>query len=91
LSAVGIAADLVLCHSPSESDKNPRFQRIQRGTAAPGMPALTIVEWLGDNIQDFPMLTQQARHDPAALAEFGERYFLLPNPMYGSWERNPVP
>jgi predicted secreted acid phosphatase len=22
-----------------------------------------------------------------ALAEFGRRYFIIPNPMYGSWER----
>jgi predicted secreted acid phosphatase len=26
------------------------------------------------------------RADSAALGEFGERYFVLPNPMYGSWE-----
>jgi len=26
--------------------------------------------------------------DDAALSEFGRRFFVLPNPMYGSWERN---
>ena len=56
-------------------------------TEATCIPALTIVEWLGDNIQDFPRLTQAARSDSTALAEFGRRYFVLPNPMYGSWER----
>ena len=23
-----------------------------------------------------------------AFADFGARFFVLPNPMYGSWERN---
>jgi len=86
LRGVGIDADVVLCQPAGEADKNPRFQRVQSGSAAPGMPALTVVEWLGDNIQDFPSLTQAVRADSAALGEFGKRYFILPNPMYGSWE-----
>lgn len=86
LRGVGIEADVVLCQPAGEADKNPRFQRVQSGSAAPGMPALTVVEWLGDNIQDFPSLTQAVRADSAALGEFGKRYFILPNPMYGSWE-----
>ena len=87
LQSIGVEADIVLCQLPGESDKNLRFQRIQSGAAAASIPALTIVEWLGDNIQDFPRLTQAARSDSTALAEFGRRYFVLPNPMYGSWER----
>jgi predicted secreted acid phosphatase len=55
------------------------------------MPKLTVVAWVGDNIQDFPRLTQASRNDPAAFADFGRRYFVLPNPMYGSWERNTEP
>ena len=86
-----IETDLVLCQQGKESDKNPRFQRVEHGTAAPGTPALTVVEWLGDNILDFPNLSQAARHDPAALADFGRRYFILPNPMYGSWQQNKEP
>jgi 5'-nucleotidase (lipoprotein e(P4) family) len=91
LAKVGLAPDVVLCMPPGESDKNPRFQRVQQGTAVPGVPALRVVAWVGDNIQDFPSLTQDARHSPAALAEFGVKYFVLPNPMYGSWERNTSP
>jgi 5'-nucleotidase (lipoprotein e(P4) family) len=86
LRAIGIEADVVLCQAPGEGNKNPRFQRVQNGTAAPGVPILTVVEWLGDNIQDFPSLTQAVRTDTAALGQFGKRYFVLPNPMYGSWE-----
>jgi 5'-nucleotidase (lipoprotein e(P4) family) len=89
LVAVGIEADLVLCQQPGSGDKNPRFRLIQSGGAAPGVPPLTVLEWIGDNIQDFPMLTQAARNDPTVLAEFGNKYFVLPNPMYGSWEKNP--
>ena len=80
---------MLLCQPPGPSDKNPRFQRVQQGTAAPGVPALTVVAWVGDNILDFPALTQSARDDAAALANFGVRWFVLPNPMYGSWERLP--
>jgi acid phosphatase len=86
LTSAGIATDAVLCQPQGESDKNPRFGRVQNGTAVPGMAPLRIVEWIGDNILDFPHLTQASRNDPAALAEFGSRYFILPNPMYGSWQ-----
>ena len=86
LRSVGIEADVVLCQPTAKADKNPRFQRVQSGGAAPGLPALAVVEWLGDNIQDFPSLTQAVRADSAALLQFGKRYFVLPNPMYGSWE-----
>ena len=91
LASIGVQADLVLCQPPGENDKNPRFDRVQRGTAAPGMPPLAIVEWLGDNILDFPHLTQASRNDTAQLADFGKRYFILPNPMYGSWQQNREP
>jgi 5'-nucleotidase (lipoprotein e(P4) family) len=91
LETAAIAADLVLCQPAGVSDKNPRFQAVQQGTASSGMRALTVVEWVGDNILDFPALTQSARTEPNALAEFGHRYFILPNPMYGSWQQNREP
>ena len=86
LRGAGVHADLVLCKPPGGSDKNPRFQAVERGTARPGAGAVTVLLWIGDNIQDFPGMTQRARTDDAALAPFGARWFLLPNPMYGSWE-----
>ncbi|HEX5725937.1 MAG TPA: HAD family acid phosphatase [Longimicrobiaceae bacterium] len=90
LRRVGVEADVVLCRVGGVSDKNPRFRAVETGTAAPGLPPLRVVMWVGDNIQDFPGLTQAVRSGPeAGFAEFGRRYFLLPNPMYGSWERNP--
>jgi 5'-nucleotidase (lipoprotein e(P4) family) len=85
----GVEADLVVCQPPGESDKNPRFKRVEAGTASPSVGPLTIVAWFGDNILDFPAMSQSARNDPRELAVFGYRYFILPNPMYGSWTQNP--
>lgn len=92
MGALGLVHDVVLCRVNGLSDKNPRFESVERGTAAPGLGPAEVVAWLGDNIQDFPALTQEVRGRPAeALAAFGRTYFMLPNPMYGSWERLPVP
>jgi 5'-nucleotidase (lipoprotein e(P4) family) len=92
MEAVALVSDLVLCRVEGVSDKNPRFEAIQRGTAAPRIGALEVVAWVGDNIQDFPALAQDVRNrDVEAFAAFGRTYFMLPNPMYGSWDRLPVP
>ena len=86
---MAIAFDVVLCRVQGRSDKNPRFEQVRTGTGT-GLPPLKVVMWVGDNIQDFPGMTQAVRTQPAtALAEFGRTWILLPNPMYGSWEGNP--
>jgi Predicted secreted acid phosphatase len=82
-----IPFDLMLCRTTS-SDKNLRFQAVENGTASPAMRQLKVLMWVGDNIQDFPSLTQTLRSAPdSAYNAFGTKYFLLPNPMYGSWEK----
>jgi len=91
LRSAGIETDIVLCQPGGESDKNPRFRRIQTGSAVAGVPALNVVAWFGDNILDFPNMSQAARNDAHALDEFGRRYFILPNPMYGSWQQIRAP
>lgn len=84
--ALGIAVDAALCQQGKESDKNPRFEAVQRGTA--GLPPLRVLMWVGDNIQDFPRLSRSIRGAPdSAFAAFGDHYIVLPNPMYGSWEK----
>lgn len=84
-----IEADLVLCRTTT-NDKNPRFQSVISGTASPSVPALKVLMWFGDNIQDFPNLAQQLREgSDNGYDQFGRTFFLLPNPMYGSWERVP--
>jgi 5'-nucleotidase (lipoprotein e(P4) family) len=89
LQGLSIVVDVVLCQAPGESGKNGRFTAVQQGTAPSTLPALDVVMWVGDNIQDFPGQTQQLRGAaPAAFDAFGRSWFLVPNPMYGSWERN---
>lgn len=70
------------------NDKNPRFAAVQNGTAAADLPALEVVGWLGDNIADFPDRSQQ---NAGPMDDFGRRYFVFPNPMYGSWEKLAIP
>lgn len=89
LQKVAIKADLVLCKTTAD-DKNPRFDAVQNGSAAPGFPAIAVLEWVGDNVQDFPHLTQSVRNEPdSAFSKFGDSFFALPNVMYGSWQANP--
>jgi 5'-nucleotidase (lipoprotein e(P4) family) len=89
LKAVNVTYDAILCKKDT-SDKNPRFQAVAAGTAIGSLPALEILAFVGDNIQDFPAQTQElAGKDDAAFADFGSKFFTLPNPMYGSWEKNP--
>ena len=88
--AYGLAYDTMLCKPDGgPSDKNPRFEAVAKGTTPDGLPPLEIVAFVGDNIQDFPKLGQSLRDQAdRAFGAFGAVYFVLPNPMYGSWERN---
>ncbi|HET7231647.1 MAG TPA: HAD family acid phosphatase, partial [Longimicrobium sp.] len=90
LRKVGVMYDVALCRVNGQSDKNPRFQQVQSGTGT-GLPALKVLMWVGDNIQDFPGMGQDARTRGAqAFGAYGRNFVVLPNPMYGSWERNPL-
>ena len=47
------------------------------------------VLWIGDNILDLPRTTQaEARVSGPPDLVFGKDYFLIPNPLYGSWQNN---
>ncbi len=85
LAAIGVRPRLLLCKPNDTGDKNPRFRAVRDGTAPGATGPLDIVAYVGDNIQDFPDLSQASRDDGSALAAFGTRYFILPNPIYGSW------
>ncbi|MBK8249698.1 MAG: hypothetical protein IPK85_20200 [Gemmatimonadetes bacterium] len=80
--------DLFLCRpNGGPSDKNPRFTAVAAGAGLPAAQSIEVIAWIGDNILDFPALDQSIRRQgDAAFARFGTRYFLLPNPMYGSWQ-----
>ena len=89
LRAQGMPFDVILCRTEAR-DKSPRWRSVEEGTASPDLPPLEIVMWVGDNIHDFPGLDQELRFaGEEAMSEFGERFFVLPNPLYGSWEHNP--
>jgi len=89
----GVPFDLLLLRqSPDKGAKGPRWESVEQGTAAPGVPPTKIVLWVGDNIKDFPGLDQTLRAaGPQALAAFGDRYIIVPNPMYGSWKPSSTP
>jgi len=88
LDAAGIPHDAMLCKTDM-SDKNPRFAAATNGTAPSPLPATKLVMFMGDNILDFPALSQDIRKGPASgFAKFGEDFFLIANSMYGSWEKN---
>jgi 5'-nucleotidase (lipoprotein e(P4) family) len=88
--AHGLVQDAMLCRpAGGPSDKNPRFEAVARGTTGKGLPPLEVVAFVGDNILDFPDASQALRGQGDELfAAFGTRFFVLPNPMYGSWEKN---
>jgi predicted secreted acid phosphatase len=87
--AHALAYDAMLCKPDAgTSDKNPRFEAVVRGTTPAGLPPLEVLAFLGDNIRDFPGQDQALREEgDEAFTPFGARFFVLPNPMYGSWEK----
>lgn len=84
----GIPYDVMLCRG-EDSQKEPRWASIENGTASPDLPPLEILLWVGDNIHDFPDLTQDfPSRNEQAFSLFGTRYLVVPNPVYGSWKNN---
>lgn len=99
LEAIDIAFDVVLCRAGGDSEKEPRWDALAAGTAGQwpeaqladesSLPAIDLLMWLGDNVGDFPFQNQDIRYRDEPLSDFGDRFFMLPNPVYGSWEDNP--
>ncbi len=88
LQTHGLVYDVILCRpDDGPSDKSARFAAVATGTTPAGLPPLEIVAVLGDNIRDFPGQSQMLRtQGEDVFNDFGARFFVLPNPMYGSWE-----
>ena len=71
LEAFDLPFDVLLCRS-DDREKEPRWEKIENGTATEEIPAVEIVMWLGDNINDFPDMTQETRFSsPEAPSPFG--------------------
>jgi 5'-nucleotidase (lipoprotein e(P4) family) len=88
LQTAGIEYEQILCKTDT-SDKNVRFAALTNGAAPSTLAPQKLVMFVGDNILDFPAISQDLRKQPAsAFAKFGQEFILLPNSMYGSWEKN---
>ena len=100
LKKVGICFDNILFAKGSKAtdmDKNPRFNAVINGNyknvlSTTTMKAINIIGYFGDNIQDFPNIYQNdlknLDDNDVIFSQFGNTYFELPNPTYGSWEKN---
>ena len=77
--------DQLLCKA-SDTDSSDKSARRYRATAGH-----QVVLLIGDDIGDFFTVARDAKARDEALARyerwFGDRWFILPNPAYGSWER----
>lgn len=104
LTRQGICFDQVVLANNKQAidptDKNLRFNAVENGAydsmqmvLSNKLPKHKIIAYFGDNIQDFPHLKQKKvvnySSDNSIFNKFGNGYFLLPNPMYGSWQTNP--
>lgn len=103
LKAQGICFDQVVLANRRDAktpeNKNPRFEAVTQGTCneklmvcSNTLPEHEVIAYFGDNIQDFPKLFQanliNKPADDTVYSKFSEGYFILPNPMYGSWQNN---
>lgn len=77
----------------NDAEGRPGAKLSRRATVGRGHRVLAM---LGDNLGDFVdgvEATRQVRNGlvDAQVAWWGERWFMLPNPMYGSWETAAAP
>ena len=73
----------------ARATRTPASRRSRAARRPRGCPRSRSWPFVGDNIQDFPEKSQAIRErGDEAFADFGARFFVLPNPMYGSWEKN---
>ncbi|MGE3172201.1 MAG: 5'-nucleotidase, lipoprotein e(P4) family [Planctomycetota bacterium] len=77
--------DVVLCRGEvdGEGDKAGRRARVEE--------THDVVVWVGDDLGDFATpkesVAQRRLQVQRHLDDWGARWFVLPNPMYGSWDR----
>lgn len=71
----------------STSDKQPRFEEVAK--------THTILLFMGDNLSDFSTKFKTSTEDRNSLVkemkdDFGKKFIVLPNPMYGDWESHGI-
>lgn len=80
---LGMGLEVEGCEQAKESDKLCRRQLAGR--------SYRVLMQFGDQLGDFARIPENTVEGRAALSEeyrdwFGERWWMLPNPTYGSWE-----
>jgi len=80
LRKAGILYDALFMNS-EQSSKESWLKKIREGKAIPGEGPLKPAAIIGDREEDF----YQDDLDRKYLREWGKNFFILPNPMYGSW------
>lgn len=85
--------DVLLCRREKSDTKTQRRSEVESATGrCENMPKKQIVALFGDNLKDFMEVDgtaglEKIMHDGAQDPRWGETFFVLPNPIYGSWER----
>ncbi|MCG8608223.1 hypothetical protein MJD09_24970 [bacterium] len=87
--------DIMLTRKNSDDTKVKRRRCLETGTGrCKSAGRLRILALIGDNIRDFmPMTGREKAEDYRTQGVFrdpnwGRKYFMLPNPSYGSWQRD---
>lgn len=90
LAHVGAYAegDLLCLEDGSEYTKGVRRRELASGEGRCAWAGVRpmVVAFLGDALGDFPS-AGEAFPEAGVDSAFGRRFFLLPNPMYGRWDR----
>jgi 5'-nucleotidase (lipoprotein e(P4) family) len=90
LRMLSMTFDAVICRpegASSSIEKTTRFRAVAAGQTAASRAPVDVLAYVGDNINDFPDGSQSMRaRGESAFTEVGVRWFVLPNPMYGSWQ-----
>lgn len=65
--------------------KRARRTEVREGKGACAFPdgGVKVLAYVGDTLHDFP----ETGEDGSRETDFGRRFFILPNPMYGSWSQ----
>jgi 5'-nucleotidase (lipoprotein e(P4) family) len=94
LKNAGIWFDYEIGRTNKVDDKTTRWQGALAALKAKAGGRPLGVIWLGDQVTDFPILDKtgaivRAMSQKDSGDGIGTYLFLLPNPMYGNWQKNP--
>jgi len=86
-AAHALVYDAMLCRPDgSPADKNPRFEAVASGRTPAGAGKLELWRLSATHPRFSWSRPKPQERGEEALAQFGVRFFVLPNPMYGSWQ-----